>query len=159
MIEIDKTPPDFVTNDSEGQEKKFSDFFGEKKTVLVFYRGDWCPVCNLQLREFVVDFKKFENTNAQIIAISVDDSLKENTQKQKIDADFIFLSDPEHKIIDLYSIFDKGGLTGKIHGKNSYAKPSVFIIDKKGILRYKHVGKHFRDRPKNNELLKILNKI
>lgn len=156
---IGQTPPNFIANDSEGKERKFSDFFGDKKTVLVFYRGNWCPVCNLQLRGFVHDFKKFENTDAQIVAISVDDSLKEKTQKQMLGADFTFLSDPEHKIVDLYDVYDKGGFSGKIHGKNSYAKPAVFIIDKKGILRYKHVGKNFRDRPENYKLLEILEKI
>lgn len=159
MIEIGKPAPDFEAIDSECNTRKLSGFFGDKKIILVFYRGDWCPVCNVQLHGFVTDFEKFQNLDSQIIAISVDNPVAEQKFKEKLDAPFVFLSDPGHQIIDLYCVFEKGGWSGRIHRKNNYSKPAVFIIDKNGLIQFKYVGNSFSDRPKNSELLKILEKI
>lgn len=64
---------------------------------------------------------------------------------------FTLLSDPERKAIKKYGIVDVEG--------GNIAKPSVFLIDKKKILRWKHVSKHYFDRPTTGIIVKALEKM
>lgn len=51
---------------------------------------------------------------------------------------FTLLCDPGRKAVHAYSVVDR---------EENIAKPSVFVIDEEGIIRWKHVAKHYFDRP------------
>ena len=57
------------------------------------------------------------------------------------------LPDPEKKLIRRYSV---------LHPQEEVARPATFIIDKKGVVRFRHIGKDAADRPKNVRLLNAL---
>lgn len=57
------------------------------------------------------------------------------------------LSDPERRIIKLY---------GVLHPEQNIARPSVFIVDEKGIVRHRYIGKDYTDRPSIQSLLMVL---
>jgi peroxiredoxin len=63
---------------------------------------------------------------------------------------FPILSDPEHKVIDAYDLFNA---QGKI------AKAAVFVLDKKGIVRWSFLNEDYKIRPLNEALLEELKKI
>ena len=96
--------PDFTLEDLQGNTVTLSEARGKTATVVVFYRGYWCPFCARQLAELRSLAKG--NEQIRVLAISVDDH--ETTKKfiEKISSDgngsvnYTMLSDPDHKVID-----------------------------------------------------------
>ena len=67
----------------------------------------------------------------------------------KGDINFPLLSDPEHKTIDAYGLHDPAYDDGKLVG---IPHPAVYVIDKKGVVRWAKVESNYRERPSNDEL-------
>ena len=90
-------------------------------------------------------------SDMQILAVSVDS--KSDLQKVSdliakqdgVQPDFLFLSDPGHKVIDHYGLLnpDSKGLP----------HPATYVIDKEGIVRWKFVEVDYRIRPTNEQVL------
>jgi peroxiredoxin len=68
----------------------------------------------------------------------------------KLKLPFPLLSDSDHKVIDLYDVFDS---SGKI------SRAAVFVVDSKGVVRWAHVSEDYKVRPLDDVLLAELDKI
>ena len=64
--------PDFKLPLIEGGTWQLSKEIKNNPVVIVFYRGGWCPYCNLQLRSYDQNYEKIKRAGAKLIAISVD---------------------------------------------------------------------------------------
>lgn len=62
-----------------------------------------------------------------------------------LDLGFPVLFDPEAVVIESYGVYDTLN--------DGYATPSVFIIDKSGDVRWKYIGRHYNDRPTNEQII------
>lgn len=138
--------------------------------VLVFYRGGWCPYCSTQLRGLRKNLKKFKKRGATLAALSVDsvENARETREKEKLG--FPLLSDPDAKVLGKYRLaFKLDGKTLKqysLHGidvekasgrkHHQIAVPAVFVIDKKGIIRWVYVNEDYKARAKLKDILKAL---
>ncbi len=160
-VEVGQLAPDFEAEDLEGRKQSLKSLAtANGKTVLLFYRGGWCPFCNKQLASLSEDYAKFKELNAKIVAVSGEEVEKGKELLKKIGPPFTLLSDSDFEAIDRYGVREqKRDMLAKMKRVKSYAKPSVFIIDERGIIRWKYVGKNAQDRPKNEELLQRLREI
>ncbi|MFQ5842471.1 MAG: peroxiredoxin family protein [Thermodesulfobacteriota bacterium] len=127
--------------------------------VLVFYRGSWCPMCNIQMKSLARDYPRFQALNAEVIAVSADTPEGAEKIRDKSGAPFPILLDEGNSVTKSYGLLAEKrewkDLPALVHGKKSetYAIPGVFIIDPQGILRYSYVSKSFKDRVKNDDLI------
>jgi len=145
--------PDFTLEDLQGNPVKLSGARGKTATVVVFYRGYWCPFCARQLADLRSLIKDKEQV--QLLAISVDDH--ETTKKfiEKISSDgngsvnFTMLSDPDHKVIDRYGLHDPTYDGTKFDG---IPHPAVYVIDKAGLVAWSKVESDFKVRPSNADI-------
>jgi peroxiredoxin len=94
------------------------------------------------------DYDKFEDVNAEILAISVEDVSIAEHVSNLLDLAYPVLSDTEHKVVDQYGVYNLLG--------DSLATPSVFIIDTEGVIRWVYVGQSAGDRPSNEMILEQL---
>jgi len=98
-----------------------------------------------------------QRENVQILAVSVDsheDSKKFGALlRQRFDGDFDFplLEDKDHKVIDRYGIFNADG--------RGWPHPSTFIIDSKGVVRWKFIETDYTKRPSNRQIIAELQKL
>ena len=69
---IGETIPDATLVNSDGENIQLYDLIKTKPTVLVFYRGGWCPYCNLQLSALAITQEEIIELGYQIIAVSPD---------------------------------------------------------------------------------------
>ena len=145
--------PDFTLEDLQGNPVTLSEARGKTATVVVFYRGYWCPFCARQLAELRSLAKG--NEQIRVLAISVDDH--ETTKKfiEKISSDgngsvnYTMLSDPDHKVIDRYGLHDPSYDGTKFDG---IPHPAVYVIDKAGRVAWSKVESDYKVRPSNADI-------
>ena len=95
------------------------------------------------------NYDKYRSAGAEILAISVDPADKNRELSDKLKLPFPVLTDTGHKVIDAYDILDPGG---------KISRAAVFVVDKKGIVRWTYVADDYKIRPLDDEVLAALNK-
>lgn len=161
---MDNQAPQFQLKDINENQVSLASLKG-KWVILVFYRGSWCPMCNMQIATLAKDYPKFQKLNAEIIAISTDTPKGAQKTKEKSQAPFPILIDTDNQIIHLYKVDTKKrelkDMPALVLRKKvgTYAMPAVFIIDAEGIIRYSYIGKSLTDRPSNEDLLHKLQEL
>jgi peroxiredoxin len=94
------------------------------------------------------DYAKFQDLNAEILAISVEEPSIGQYVSELLDIAFPILSDPDHAVVDQYGVYNLLG--------DSVATPSVFVIDTEGVIQWTYVGRSASDRPSNDMILEQL---
>ena len=157
MVILGEQAPDVVLRTIDGESVRLRGFVRNKKTLLVFYRGSWCPMCNFQIGKLEEDRTLFEEWDVQIVAISTDTPEGATKTLKEMRAQFPILLDPDHSAIHAFGIHvtkrEFWDLPSKMHRKRDYAMPSVFLLAEDGTLMYQYIGKSFTDRPENDELI------
>ena len=143
--------PDFIIKDLEGKQHRLYDYLNGQKTVLLFYRGEWCPVCNLQLHSLQEKLAEFQKEDAQILAISTDTS--ENSRKlvEKHNLSFPVLAKLGREVVDDYGLF--------FNEEKGSAEPAIFILRPDGTVAYVSLQSGPLGRPSNDDLLRVVGRI
>ena len=144
MIELNSKAPDFVLQGDNGDDYRLSDHAGER-VLLVFYPGDNTPVCTRQLCEYRDGIESFSELGVSVVGISSDDLESHRDFRNKHELPFVLLSDPDLEVAKLYGC--KGALG---------MKRAVFLVDKKGLVRYAHVEALALFRRRAEELLEVI---
>ncbi len=143
-IEVGQQAPDFTLEGSQGT-VTLSQYRGQKNVLLAFYPGDFTPVCTKELTCFVEDWSKFQNQATVILGLSGGGVEAKNKFAQSLKAPFPLLSDKDKKVAALYEV---SGFLG--------VSRAYFIVDKQGIIRYKHVESLPFFKREDEELLGVL---
>jgi peroxiredoxin len=100
---------------------------------------------------------KEEKEKVQILAVSIDSPEDSRKFVQKLkdtfagDLDFPLLEDKNHKVIDRYGILNADG--------KGWPHPATYVIDQRGIVRWKFIETDYKKRPTNEQILAVLRKI
>lgn len=160
--------PKATLQNSEGKQIELGKLLSNKPTVLVFYRGGWCPYCNVQLSGLVKIEKDILDLGYQIIAISPDDYRNLQTTESKDSIKYTLLSDPDTKFIQQMGIGFKTPLMlkGFIATKGQKGKtseimpvPTVMIVDEKGKILFEYINPNYKERISGEMLLAVLKTI
>jgi peroxiredoxin Q/BCP len=130
--------PDFTLSSQEGKSVSLHDFKGQW-VVLYFYPKDMTTGCTIEAHNFQRDLAQYEQSKAAIVGVSVDsvDSHQQFCTKETLT--FKLLSDPNHKVVDLYG--SAGEYSPEIVAKYgaSMAARNTFLIDPDGVIRKVYV--------------------
>jgi len=154
-VEVGQQPPDFQLPDQDRKQRRLKDFLG-KKTVLAFFPGAFTSVCTKEMCTFRDSMEAFNSLNAQVVGISVNDPFTNKAFAEANKLQFPILSDYTRQVVKKYNIFHDNfaGLTGY-----TAAKRSVFVLDDKGMVRYKWVSEDPGKQPDYEKVKGILAKI
>ena len=130
MLEIGSKAPDFTLLNKDNQEVSLHDFLG-KKVILYFYPKDNTSGCTQQALGFKEYYEHFNGNNVVVIGISKDSTASHVKFAEKYDLPFILLSDPDHKIIELYDAWKEKTLYGK---KYMGTMRDTYVIDENGVI-------------------------
>ncbi|CAM3592667.1 peroxiredoxin-like family protein [Zobellia roscoffensis] len=164
-LTIGDKAPDFTLPNAMGNDVSLSEMLKTGIVIIKFYRGEWCPICNLDLREVQNNLSEIKSFGASFLAISPqkpDDAL---TAKEKNNLDFEVLSDASQKVIKAYNLqFDPGEdyhsrrdltlLNG--NGLKTLPVPATFIINTSQIIEAAHVEANYTERMGVSEILETL---
>ena len=146
----------------------------EGPLILTFYRGSWCPYCNLQLRAFEGYFSQIKAMGSQLVAITPqvpDDSLSEG----EISAmEFMVLSDQGAKVAEQFGVawqvpefvlnhmkVDRGLDLESINNGNGTILPipATYVIDQQGVIVWRYLDVDYRTRAEPSEVVQKLKEI
>ncbi|MEO6177960.1 MAG: peroxiredoxin-like family protein [Flavobacterium circumlabens] len=156
--------PNSILKSSENATVSLSDVVSKKKTVLVFYRGGWCPYCNLHLSALAEAEKQILDLGYQIVAISPDspENLRSTAEKDKVQ--YMLLSDANGVLIKEFGIaFEapenyKSVINVHSNGMNTslLPVPSVFVVNTNGDILFEYVSPDFKHRITAELLVSVL---
>lgn len=147
--------PQATLPDASGKAVELLETVATKPTVLVFYRGGWCPYCSLQLAGLQEAMPELEKLGYQLLAISADspEMLRESAVKEKLG--YTLLSDADLQVAKQFGIAYKapeaywGMLPKTSGGKNTellLPVPSVFIVDRTGVIQFEYINPDIKQR-------------
>ena len=158
---IGETIPKAILLNTNGKEVAINSVFSSKPTVLVFYRGGWCPYCNQQLAALSEAEKEIIDLGYQIVAVSPDhyEMLKPTTEKENIN--YQVYSDADAKFIQDVGIgFQtpekaKGYIFKKTKKEASdiLPVPAVMVVDTKGKILFEYINPDYSTRLSSELLL------
>lgn len=148
---VNDPAPDFTLPTHNEGELNLAWYQGRKNVVLAFYPGDWTPVCATQVPEYQKLIEQFEKYDCQLLCVSVDSVPCHKAWAKSLGGlSFPLMSDyyPHGEVARKYGVFTERGYSGR----------AVFLIDKKGIIRYiEHVD--LARLPDNGRLFEELAKL
>ena len=155
MPEVGEKAPDFTLVDQERKARSLSEFKG-KKVVLAFFPGAFTSVCTKEMCTFRDSMSKFNELDAVVLGISVNDPFTQKAFAEANNLNFILLSDYNREVVRKYNVYHEDfiGLKGY-----TAAKRAVFIIDREGVIRYKWVSDDPLKEPNYEEIVNELAKI
>lgn len=153
-IVVGMKAPDFTLPDYNLKPVSLKSFDGN--VVLAFYVGAFTSVCTKEMCSFRDSLARLNNLKAQVVGVSVNDPFSNRAFAEANKLTYPLLSDYNREVIKLYGIEfkDFAGLRGY-----TVAKRSVFVIDKKGIVRYRWVSDDPKVEPNYGEIEKALEEI
>ncbi|WP_428231911.1 peroxiredoxin-like family protein [Flavobacterium sp.] len=156
--------PNLTLKSSENTDVNISDLLKKKKSVLIFYRGGWCPYCNLHLQALAEAEKQILDLGYQIIAVSPDsaENLKITAEKDKVK--YTLLSDSKADLIKAMGIaFEapenyKSVISVYSNGINTsfLPVPSVFVVNSKNDILFEYISPDFKQRITSELLVSVL---
>ena len=138
--------------------------------VVVFYRGGWCPYCNLNLRYLEKNLSRIKEAGAGLVAISPETPDESLSTREKNELKFPVLSDPGNEYArklglvfklpkELISVYRDFGIDlEKSNGDNSWELPlaATFIVDADGVVRERFVDEDYKKRMDPEDILRGL---
>lgn len=156
--------PSITLKTSENTDVNISDLIKKKKTVLVFYRGGWCPYCNTHLQSLAEAENQILDLGYQIIAVSPDapQNLKITEGKDKVK--YTLLSDSKGELIKAAGIAYEAPANYKsvinVHSNGVNTSflpvPSVFVVNPESDILFEYVSPDFKQRITTELLVSVL---
>ena len=141
----------FALSDSSGTSNRLSDFLDKKTVILVFVPGIQWKYLNSFLKKWEDISYQTENLPGIILAVSSEHPTRTHQLKKQLGLRFPILWDESSKIVELYGVLNQNSV-------QKYPHPSVFLIDKQGIIRYKKVFVDLDELPDLDDFLQYLKK-
>ncbi|MGH1469828.1 MAG: peroxiredoxin family protein [Cellvibrionaceae bacterium] len=169
-LKIGETFNSFSIKTHDGKPINSSDLLEKSPLLIVFYRGGWCPYCNLQIRQLTEAYPNFKKRNVTPVLISVDATDGAALAQKTYNIPFPVLSDSnllahnafnvmlkvDNKTTAQYKEYgiDLEAWSSKDH--HSIAISSVFLVDKNGKVLWAHASKDYKTRPSPAQLLDVI---
>jgi peroxiredoxin len=168
-LKVGDRAPDFELPGATGKTVKLSELLARGPVVVTWYRGGWCPYCNIALRGFHKSLPEIRSAGASLVAISPETPDNSLSTAEKNHLDFEVLSDRGNKVAHAYGVayklprvvaeLFKGRLDlAKYNGSDSGELPigATYVIDRGGIIRYAFVDADYRKRAEPSHVVAAL---
>ena len=150
--------PDFTVTDVNGSPVT-SQQLSDRPAILIFYRGNWCPLCIAQVKEMVAIYDDIRNMGVRVAFISPQPHDKTIALAKRFDVSFDFLSDQENQAARLLGIDSSHGLPMGMQAlgyESETVLPTVIITDAKGRVAWVHETDNYRVRPDPDVYMEVL---
>lgn len=153
--------PDVMVQNGDGKDISLKKLIESKPSVVIFYRGGWCPYCNRQFKDLVDVEQRIIDLGYQIIAISPDPPERLQEQKMAGNYNVVRISDNKLQAIQAFGLgyFLADDMADKYRdklGANLVSRsgenkvvlpvPAAYVFDTSGLVQFQYVNPNFRVR-------------
>lgn len=160
----EKVPDTTEIRSIENVKIPLREIVGKQPTLLLFYRGGWCPFCNAHLAEVGEITSEIKALGYQIIAVSPDspEKIKESLEKQ--DLDYELYSDANGNLTKAMGLAFKspekyGSMLSTFSGGENpgfLPVPALFVLDTEGTILFEYISPDYKQRIAAPLLLEVL---
>ena len=162
--------PGFALEDANGAMVRLADLLAQGTAVLSFYRGVWCPYCNLDLQELELSAAAIREAGATLVAVTPQTPGNSRRSIAQHKLSFPILSDPGNAVAELYGLryrmpdylielYKQLGVSlPAFNADESWTLPvpARFVIDRQGQIRSAEADPDYTHRPEPTHLLPLL---
>ncbi len=166
-LQVGQQAPTATVCTADGKQVEMAALYARKPSVVIFYRGGWCPYCNAHLGQIAKAEPELVAMGYQVLAVSPDkpESLKATLDKGHYT--YELLSDSEVKLISAFGLafhvddptvekyrgfgIDLNAASGRDH--HVLPVPAVYIVDAQGVIRFAHFDPDYKKRLSPDELI------
>ncbi len=173
-LAVGANAPDFTLPNAEGAPVHLGSLLADGLVVVSFYRGAWCPFCNLELRALQAHLEEISALGATVVAISPQAPDVNLEAADEGELGFDVLSDADQSVSDAYRLrYDLDGesrdLAENVFGLDLAAEnadgtwrlavPGTYVIDTAGTIRGAHTDADYRTRMDPADIVAALTEI
>lgn len=154
-IKVGKKLPAISLEDYDGKRVSSEDWTGERRLV-IFYRGNWCPICTAQVKELEKLKTRFDELGVKITFISPQAHHKSRNFAMRMGSGYDFLVDVNNSAAKVLGILHSDGLPKglEILGyEPDVPMPTTFVVDEKGKVLFADLSANYRLRPRPEDIL------
>ncbi len=163
---------DFILSNAQGRSVSLAEYLKQGPVVLTWYRGGWCPYCNITLRALQQALPKIKAEGANLLALTPELPNKSLSTQEKNELEFEVLTDQDNQVAREYGLVFK--LTPEVselykrnlslseyNGNDSDELPiaATYVIDQKGEIRYAFLDAEYRHRAEPEQIIEVLQSI
>lgn len=168
-LQVGDVAPDFSLKNAKGEMVSLYQELTNGPVVLTWYRGGWCPYCNMTLQAMQENLPQFKALGANVLALTPElpDSSMSTAEKNALA--FQVLSDVNNQVASLYkvvfklteavgSLYETGFGLSQYNGNNKNELPlaATYIIGQDKIIKYAFLDADYRNRAEPSELISEL---
>ena len=162
--------PAFTLNDADGNPVSSSALLAEGPLVISFYRGVWCPYCNMELQALQTFLPTLKDHGASLLALSPQTAANSRKSERITELGFPILSDTHNDVADAFGLrFQLPDYLIELYkalGNNlplinddpawTLPMPARYVIGQDSVIRYAEVNPDYTQRPEPSAMLDAL---
>ena len=162
--------PAFALEDANGKLVSLADLLTKGAVVLSFYRGAWCPYCNIELQELERHAARIRAAGATLVTVTPQSAANSRKVIEQHKLSYPMLSDPGNAVaeqyglrfrlpdylIELYKQFGVDLLAFNGDPNWTLPMPARLVIDRRGEIRYAKADPDYTRRPEPEEVIPVL---
>lgn len=172
-LKVGAVAPSFTLAEADDGPLSSTDLLARGPLVLSFYRGVWCPYCNIELEALQEASAAIRATGAQLVAISPQSLVNGRKAKHEKQVTFPMLSDPNGEVAnafglrfrlpdDLIALYKSFGVDLAVVNDDpswTLPMPARFVVAPDGVIVYAEVSPDYTRRPDPTDLLPVLERL
>ncbi|MFD1292902.1 peroxiredoxin-like family protein [Lutibacter holmesii] len=171
-LKVGDKAPNFTLNNATNTPVSLYDELKNGPVILTWYRGGWCPYCNITLHALQDNLPEFTKAGATLMALTPELPDKSLSTSEKNELEFTVLSDINNKVGKEYgvvyqlnstiaSMYEKGFGLSTYNGNSSSELPlaATYVIDKNGIIQYAFLDEDYKKRAEPSEIITALHQL
>jgi peroxiredoxin len=169
-LQAGQKAPSFSLKDTDGNVVSSAELLQKGPLVLTFYRGAWCPYCNMDLQALQAALPELRALGAQLVAISPQTAVNSRKSQRENHLEFPVLADEHGNVaeafgvrfalpdylIEVYRKFGNDLPTVNADPSWTLPMPARYVIDQDGTIVYAEVNPDYTTRPDPEDLLPVL---
>lgn len=162
--------PQFTLRDQDGKLVSSADLLAQGPLVITFYRGVWCPYCNLELQALDAALPQLREYGARLVAISPQTPVNSRKSVRDNQLDFPVLSDAKGEVgaafglrfalpdylVELYRKLKNDLPVTNDDPSWTLPMPARYVIGQDGVVLYSEVNPDYTRRPEPEDLFPVL---
>ncbi|MEH6731623.1 MAG: peroxiredoxin-like family protein [Pseudoalteromonas distincta] len=169
-LQIGQKVENFSLANHNGENIELADLLKKGPVIISFYRGGWCPYCNLELKALNDYLPQFKTQSAQLVAISPQLPDETLSTAQKNDLEFDVLCDVSNKVAEQFgllftlderiqALYTQFGIDFEhYYGDKSFKLPlpATYVINQEGVITYAFLSEDYTLRAEPIDVITAL---